>query len=74
MQEDTQQGEVAREVLDWCQEMKRNEEFSRGDYSIALNLVLVFLGIFVPNFSIPRPGAVSTITSYDVTQTGFNSL
>lgn len=58
-QEGTAQESAAEEVRDWCEEMKRGEEFSRGDYTIALNLVLVFLGVWVPNFSIPRPCAVS---------------
>ena len=56
--EGTNQEKAAADVRDWCEEMKLESEFSRGDYMTALNLVIMLLGVWVPNFSIPRPGAV----------------
>ena len=55
----TGQEVAAREVLAWAREAKRSKEFSRGDYTDCLNMILFFLGVFIANFNIPRPGAIS---------------
>ena len=55
----TGQEVAAREVLAWAKEAKKLKEYSRGDYNDCLNLILFFLGVFLHDFNIPRPGAIS---------------
>ena len=55
----TGQEVAAREVLAWAKEAKKLKEYSQGDYNDCLNLILFFLGMFLHDFNIPRPGAIS---------------
>ena len=49
---------VALGIKQWAITMKEDQQFSRGDYDSALNLVLLYMGHHV-RYQIPRPCNVS---------------
>ena len=42
--EGTEQRKIALEVKDWAERAKDEKQFSRGDYTTALNYILMFVG------------------------------
>ena len=46
---------VARRVLAWAQAALDRNQFARGDYKYAVQLVIIFLGGELPNFVLLRP-------------------
>ena len=54
MRAGTPVGRIAQFVLEWAEKALKEEEFSRGDYSYSVELVVTLLGRRVAKFIIRR--------------------